>query len=415
MKKNKFFLALYAATTIVFIDFIGRLMLAEIIALINLPFINIRKLVKKYEGLKIVLSALAVLLVALILSDIINKSASSDFLRGWSVIIFAMISTIFFVHHLSRNPNSVIYYLFALFMVRMIFGEGELELSQWVQNTNYFKVRFVGFLNPAIMIIGYYLYKKDRTLLVNILFVLYGIVCMIMDARSNGLIFIISSFILYLKTTKIKFTRARILSFSLASIIILYTGYVFYVNQVLNNNLGGTNARTQLSLASNPYNPFELLYYGRSQVFISLEAISERPILGYGSWAKDRTGEFARFSAQLSNINYIPNDRYWIPSHSLILTTWLYSGIIGFLALVYLLFNLMKQAFITLKNREMNTLTPILTILTIDMIWNMFFSPFGLLRTSFPIFAALVIVSYRQYQLKKKSAILNQNNFNLLA
>jgi O-antigen ligase len=238
---------------------------------------------------------------------------------------------------------------------------------------------------------------------------------MIMDARSNGLIFIISSFILYLKTTKIKFTRARILSFSLASIIILYTGYVFYVNQVLNNNLGGTNARTQLSLASNPYNPFELLYYGRSQVFISLEAISERPILGYGSWAKDRTGEFARFSAQLSNINYIPNDRYWIPSHSLILTTWLYSGIIGFLALVYLLFNLMKQAFITLKNREMNTLTPILTILTIDMIWNMFFSPFGLLRTSFPIFAALVIVSYRQYQLKKKSAILNQNNFNLLA
>jgi len=414
MRKNKFFLALYGATTIVFIELIGRLMLAEIIALINLPFINIKKLVKKYEGLKIVLSSLAVLLVALILSDIINKSTPSDFLRGWSVIIFSMISTIFFVNHLSKNPNAVIYYLFALFMVRMIFGEGDLNLAQWEIDTNYFKVRFVGFLNPAIMLIGYYLYKKDRTLFSNILFMLYGVVCIIMDARSNGLIFIISSFLLYLKTTKIKFTRARILSFSLVSIIILYMGYVFYVDQVLNNGLGGNNARTQLSLASNPYNPFELLYYGRSQIFISLEAISERPILGYGSWAKDRTGEFARFSAQLSNINYIPNDRYWIPSHSLIFTAWLYAGIVGFASVVFMLLQLFKQSIKIFAIGTKNSLYPIIIVLSVDMLWTLFFSPFGLLRTTFPVFAAIIIISYQQLKVKGNLIIANQNINNAL-
>jgi hypothetical protein len=405
MKKNKFFLALYAATTIVFIDFIGRLMLAEIIALINLPFINIRKLVKKYEGLKIVLSALAVLLVALILSDIINKSASSDFLRGWSVIIFAMISTIFFVHHLSRNPNSVIYYLFALFMVRMIFGEGELELSQWVQNTNYFKVRFVGFLNPAIMIIGYYLYKKDRTLLVNILFVLYGIVCMIMDARSNGLIFIISSFLLHLKTAKLKFTPARVFTFSLASIIILYASYVFYVDQVLNHNFGGNNARIQLSMASNPYNPFELIYYGRVDFIVLIQAVIDKPLIGHGSWGADVGGRYARIAASITGSNNYFGPEY-ISAHSVLLGTWVWAGIVGFITTLFMFYKLFKYFFYIYRSEIKNYLLPILVILFIDMVWAFFFSPIGTLRTSFPIFAALIIVEYdRHIKFSKNSLI----------
>lgn len=389
MKKNKFILALYAATSTVFIELIGRLMLAEIIALINLPFINIKKLVKNYEGLKIVLSSLAVLLAALIVSDIINKSDPTDYLRGWSVIIFAMISTVFFVNHLSKNPNAVIYYLFALFVVRMIFGQGELDLDEWVADTNYFKVRFVGFLNPLIMLIGYYLYTQNKKHLGNILFFIFGIICIAFDARSNSLIFIVSSFLLYFKTTKIRFNRSRIIKFGLISIIILYSSYVFYVDQVLNHNFGGKNARVQLSMASNPYNPLELIYYGRFDFFLLLSGIKISPIWGSGSWAKFNNSIYE----QLVKIYSLNNNDFpeYVNPHSIFLGTWFWSGIIGFIAIFLLFIKLFKYYVSIYIRNNLFSLMPIITVLFIDFIWAYFFSPIGSLRTSFPLIASMLI------------------------
>jgi O-antigen ligase len=389
MKKNKFFLAIYGATSIIFIEFVGRLMLAEIIALVNLPFINIKKLFKQYKELKVVLSFLAVLLTSLILSDIINISEPADFLRGWSLVIFAMISTIYFVHHLSKNPNAIIYYLVALFVIKMIFGEGDLSLSQWESNTNYFKVRFVGFLNPLIILIGYYLYTKNKKQLGSILFLIFGIICIAFDARSNSLIFIVSSFVLYFRTTKIKFNRARIIRFGLISIIILYVSYVFYVDQVLNHNLGGSNARTQLSMTSNPYNPLELIYYGRSEFFLLFSGINTSPLWGSGSWAKFNNSIYD----QVVKIYPQKNNDFpeYVNPHSIFLGTWFWSGIIGFIAIFLLFIKLFKYYVSIYIRNNLFSLMPILTVLFIDFIWAYFFSPIGSLRTSFPLIASMLI------------------------
>lgn len=402
-KKNNFFLAFYAATSGVFIELIGRLMLSEIIALLNLPFINFKKLFKKYEGLRVVLSSLTVFLSALIFSDIINKSAPVDFLRGWSLIIFTMISTVFFVHHLDKNINGVFYYLFVLFIVRMVFGEGNLELTEWEYNTNYFKVRFVGFLNPAIMLMGYYFFSKNKKTLANLLYLSFGLICMAFDARSNGLIFIISSFILYLKSSKLKVTRKRIIRSSIISIIILYIAYVIYVDQVLNNNFGGSNARIQLRMASNPYNPLELIYYGRSELLVLSQAILEKPLWGSGSWAKDQSRIYERIfeSFVTSNKNNFPEN---INPHSIFLGTWFWGGIIGFIATLFMFYKLFKYFYYIYLNKNKYSLLPLIIVLTIDMIWAYFFSPIGSLRTSFPFFASILIVEFeRLLQFSKNS------------
>ncbi len=162
MSKSKLLLFLYAATTRVFINLVGRLMLAEIIAVISLPLINIRKLLHEHRKLKIVFIGLSALLATQIVSDFFNNSSPSDYLRGWAVIIFAMISTIYLVNHLSKNINNIVYYLFALFIVQLLFSEGSIDISFMGDNTNYFKQRFVGFLNALVLVTSFYVFKKNK-------------------------------------------------------------------------------------------------------------------------------------------------------------------------------------------------------------------------------------------------------------
>ncbi|MCF8274253.1 MAG: hypothetical protein K9I95_10520 [Flavobacteriaceae bacterium] len=405
MNKNKFFLFLYAATTRVFIDLVGRLMLAEIIALVTLPSINIRKLLKKFEGLKTVLVGLAVFLTAQIISDIVNQSDSSDYLRGWAMIVFSMVSTIYLVNHLSKDSYGIVYYLFGLFIVLLIFGEGDLDLGAMAENTNYFKARFVGFLNPLLILVAYQLYRKNNKRLVSLLFLAFGLICMILDARSNGLIFIISAVLVYIKTTGIRFSRFKIILLGVIISGILYAGFIFYVNQVLHNGIGGSNARTQLNMASNPYNPFELIYYGRSDFFVLVQAVADKPIFGHGSWGKDTQGKYSEILMLISDkIN--SNDIGYIPAHSVFLGSWAYAGIIGFISILVVFLTLFKYSLKIYKSKIKSHILPIIIILSLDMLWAFLFSPLGTLRTSFPIFAAIIIVEYKRLLMTRQIQLL---------
>ncbi len=207
--RSKFFLATYASTTSVLINLVGQLMLAEVLALFTIPFINLKVLLKKHRDLKIILGGLTILLLAQIISDLINNTAPHNYLRGWAVIIFAMISTIFLVNYLAKDPKAIIYYLLSLFVVNLIFGQGKLDINMWYENTNYFKIRFVEFLNPAFMLLGYYFYSRKKPKITLLLFFIYGLVCMALDARSNGLIYLVSSILLYIKIKNIRFTKKK--------------------------------------------------------------------------------------------------------------------------------------------------------------------------------------------------------------
>jgi len=170
MKINNFFLSLYAATSRITINVIGNLVFSEILVLISLPFINIKKLLIKHKALKIVIAGFTLLLIIQIISDYVNNSEPNDYLRGWAIMIFSMASTIYLVYNLSKNQNGIIYYLMLLFLVNLIFGQGALDVGLFEEDTNYFKTRFVIFLNPALLIISYYLFTKNKKYLFGFLF-----------------------------------------------------------------------------------------------------------------------------------------------------------------------------------------------------------------------------------------------------
>ena len=55
MKKDNFYTFTYAITTQIFINVVGRLMLAEIIAILEMPFVNLKRLFKENKLLKSVI------------------------------------------------------------------------------------------------------------------------------------------------------------------------------------------------------------------------------------------------------------------------------------------------------------------------------------------------------------------------
>jgi hypothetical protein len=389
MSKSKFLSLLYSLGTRFYIVVVGQLMIAEILAFISLPLINFQKLFANNKDLKIVVISLVYFLIFQVFSDVINESDSVDYLRGWAVILFAIISTIFLTKQFSTNKYSIIYYLLGIFLVRLFFGEGELNLSIQEENSNYFKVRFVGFISPGVIITSFILFTRNFKRSAILLFLGYSLVCFSLDARSTGIIFLISFIFLYIKYLGIYLTRFRLLGYGFFISISLFLGYIYYVGLVLNSDFGGSNAQNQLNAASNPYNPFELLYSGRKEVFVSFYAIADKPILGHGSWAKDLDGKYGRLLVSLStNSQY---DKDFIPSHSIIFSSWLYAGVFGVLSLGYVFFILFRSVLFHYKYRIFDSYTLILIVISFEMLWHMFFSPFGLLRVSFPFFASLVI------------------------
>lgn len=405
MNKNKFFTSLYSFLTGVRINLVGQLYGSELLALLSFPSFSFKATFKKFPILSKVLFLYTILLGSLIFSDFSNGTNSSDYLRGWASILFSFFSLFFLVKNFDKSMGSVIYFLFFYSVSKMIFGES-IEL-QSLEEENYFKANIVGFLNPLIIVVVYFLSLKSKVKPALVVLFLYGLINIIFDARSNSLAFFITFFLLLPKTYKIKINRKNMVVPIILVLMISYGMFAFYVNKVLSGEIGGSNAQ-QLTLAENPYNPFELLYYGRAGTFVSLEAIMEKPIIGHGSWVKDETGKYTLMMDAIMGTNSFKEEGMYIPAHSILLTSWLWAGILGFIAVLSLFLILIKLFMFIYKNEKKMHFLMIITIMFIDMVWNFLFSPFGHLRETIPQIVALLIVFSKDISFQKNT---NQNQF----
>ena len=396
--KYKLFLFLYGLGMGLRVSFIGQLSLSEILAFGSMPFVKIKRLCSQYPVLIKIGLCYALLFVSLMLSDMFNETLPEDYLRGWAVVIFSAISVLFLVSQLDKHPQYCIYYLMGLLIIRIFLGGDaeEINIEMIEENTNYFKQRLMGFVNPAILLGSYFLSINKHSKYAVLLLLSYAIFCLFVDARSNSLAYFVAAVLLFVKLNQIKLTTGKLLFIGIISLCLGAFAYVYYVDQVLYHDFGGINAKRQLNLAADPYNPIDLLKQGRTGTFIAIEAIKDRPIIGYGSWARDETGKYSELQAELMDVSsrFSENHVPLISMHSIIFTAWLWAGIGGFFSILFLYVTLLSLGIrLFKKSRNFPLLVIILPLLT-EMVWNAFFSPFGHLRTSFPIIASLLIVGY---------------------
>lgn len=393
--KNKFIIKLktihiflYALFTKINFALVGQILLSEIFSFLYIIYnINLFKKIKNNIVFKIVIFSLIGLLFFQIVSDVLNSSSFHNYIRGWSVIIFSIISIIALTILLYNNLNYIIIFLLCLSISNIIYSDSDLNFGLIYENTNFFKIKYVPFFNPLALIIYFLLYKNNFNSLRLLFLFIYSILCIYFDARSNGFIFLTTTLFIYLYEKKIKLNTIRIFYIT----FILYIFFVVYSFLVSERVINGSNSISQFSKMENKYNPFELLYYGRSEIPVLFSSIIDKPLFGHGSWGEDKYG---KYSYELSYITKSPRIFFsnYIRAHSILFGYFAYAGLFAFLILLNLFFRLFKYSYNLVISKNVDeSIKHIIIFYTILMIWHMLFSPIGTLRYDFVYFSSILI------------------------
>lgn len=138
-----------------------------------------------------------------------------------------------------------------------------------------------------------------------------------------------------------------------------------------------------------------VLFGGRPETLVAIQAIRDSPILGHGSFAIDQ-----RYLSLKQDIQYEygytdtdnPEDieNPTIPTHSHLTMAWVESGIFGGLLWIYVLVLTVRAVFRI--NLLRPALAPLYCYLLVNFIWDILYSPFGNVNRIWG--AYLILMSY---------------------
>lgn len=378
----------YSICTKIQLSLIGQILLSEVFSFFFIlnNFHAINKLFKNIV-FRTIFFSLIWLLFFQVISDIYNGSSFYNYVRGWSVILFSIISIITLTILICDSSNSILIFMTGLTLSNIIFNNSDLTFDLTYENTNFFKIKFVPFLNPLLLIIYAYFHKKSFKLLGWIILLIYSLICFYFDARSNGLIFLSTIILVYFIENKIRLSAVKFLFF----LSILYLFFIVYSVLVSENVINGSNSVTQFSKMDNKYNPFELLYYGRSEIPVLFSSIVDKPIFGHGSWGVDK---FGKYSYELSFITKSPRVFFsnYIRAHSILFGYFAYAGIFAFITLLFLFSRLFRFSYeLIISNKVDKSIKHIIIFYALLMLWHMLFSPIGTLRYDFVYFCSIIL------------------------
>lgn len=390
---KKIGVVLYALLSTIDVNVIGQLRLNEVVVLLAAPFVFRQTDLREYPYLKKALAALLMLLAFQIITDVLVVHASpQNFMRGWAATIISMLSLVFLFKTL--NDQSTILLFIGMTILRNIIYTDDIVDS----DMSYFKFKIAPILSYTVYLIIFWLYARNELKLVMAVMIAYSLLCFASDTRSTGVIFFLSAVIIYFMNTKASISGRRIAAFSIVAAVLFQVCYMFYVNAVMNNEIGGEHSRAQLSRLESPYNPLGLLMTGRAETFAAATAIADAPLFGHGSWAIDKTLKYYMIllsfhEEDMNVIKAYEKDRL-IPSHSVLMGAWVNAGLGGFIAVVCLFWFLMKMGFHIVRNGQELQLYPVLVLMVIGLIWTFLFSPIQHLRFNIPAIAAIVMTTY---------------------
>lgn len=400
-------LAAYAVGWVVTIPVVGKLYAAELIALAGLLLVDWMKTLRRHPILGRVLASYALMLGALVVSDIVNGTSIEDAVRGWANPGFAAVGVLFVATVLDRNVQAFLAYLFVLAVAKALFGDAayggafaevSFDLATVQETTNYFKVRVVPFLLPAIALLACFAGRRGLGWPIAI-FLASALPFFALDARSAGLSLVLAGCILLVIRMGLRPGSWQIFSMFLVLVPILYGAYALQVTYSLEYAPQGHSAQ-QLRRLKNPYDPLELITQGRSDWTVNLDAIVSRPVFGHGSWARDTDGAFARLRYERTGMFETGYRDEWdqglIPVHSVLAASWVWGGLAGVAAVLLLLRQLLTLSVAMFEVRSV--LLPAAALLLVSVMWDFLFSPLQTVRITFaPAIALLVILTAARF------------------
>ena len=314
-------------------------------------------------------------------TDIVRHTAFADYARGWSNIGMTLVNFAVLWTLLYGRPRRLELYGWGLVvgtLLAIALNPDEVALG--------YPWKF-GFAYPVTM--GVFLLAsqaKWRSRWPIAMIALMGVVNIASGSRNRGGACMAAA--IYLLATdflrkrggggpRLKVGTAVALA---AAMVVSIGGIVWAYQYGASTGVFGEQARKKYEEQSS--GKYGILLGGRTEMLASIPAVYDSPILGHGSWAKNRIYYIGEIRA-LALLGYkgatdISREELidgLIPAHSYLLQAWVYGGIVSTLFWIW--------AFIFTTRSLMRVypasvlLVPLAAFIAFSLLWDILFSPYG--------------------------------------
>ena len=396
------FVFLVPALLAVNAHFKGRLFLSELLLLAALPFVVAEKRFSRAGAWPTTLVAAGLLwLWAQIITDLYRGTAPLDSLRGWLNIAFTIIDLVAILMLVSGQRRRIVIFTTGLavgYVLAYRFNPNPYaSFDPW---------KF-GVAVPVTLLIVLFssegVFHRIR-FLPSISLLAAGILNFAFGFRSLGGVCLLAGAYVAAqafsrRAGSLSVTPLRLVSLSLVGIAFAALLVAAYGHAARDGFLGAPAAQKYREESAGR---FGVLLGGRPEFFASSRAIADSPLIGHGSWAKDPKYTNELLSLLFRN-GYQPNgglqyfiqhSNYLIPSHSFLFQSWVEAGLLG--AVFWVVVLALAVATLIGAFRTRPSLSPLLAFLSVLLVWNIFFSPYGADQRIFAMYSVVVLIECRR-------------------
>jgi|GEM_PF-421663 len=363
---------------------LGTIYLAELCLIGLLPVLLVmRGRMLQFKALVFILTLGLFYLGAQVITDIIRETPFSDYARGWSRILFLLFSFVSTYLLIGNDRARLLCYAGGLVVGASlnVIINNPLSVIGW---------KF-GFAGPTttLILIGFSLVpllRSPSSLAGPTLLVALGVFSAFMNYRSwGGVLMVTAAFLSIPAILRLFGLRPKPLSYGRMMVmgaVLLATGFgaIKLYGAAAESGMLGEKSRDKYETQS-AIGDLGILLGGRSESLVTVQAIKDSPLIGHGSWAKDRYYAELRqlMLYRLGFVNrFIEPENDLIPTHSHLLGSWVEAGVggavfwVGILALII--------AALRRLYASDDPLRCYLVFLMFLFIWDILFSPFGAQR-----------------------------------
>lgn len=322
--------------------------------------------------LRLALAFLSVTMFGYILADLLNQTELDNVIRGGGRLFFIYTDILFLYAVCWRRPRNLLWFCLGMSI-------GDISVAQFSARPGY--LWKFGYGVPVTLLLVLALAcggKWVRGWLGATALVGLAAVHMLLDFRSFSALCLALAMIFV--QTRPPAARARLQFFKIAMVALIGTMAIYY----LYRNSGSVyDERHQDSSA-----------YRKSGLLTALTAISESPLVGFGSWAHDPELQWV-FQQSISDEGSRLSAQY--EAHSQILQAWYEGGLLGTAFLVFLGFELTKANVYLLRRRHPDMLSLVYAFFVFLSSWDLLMSPFaGTLRLRIAITTTIILLLHRE-------------------
>lgn len=321
---------------------------------------------------------------AQLLSDVVNDTNLKDSFKGvFAPIVFSFATlglVTYFRININRMPSFLLGVSVGGLLVVTFFPDSYAQVNPW-------KWGLGTSIVSIIAIYSSFFQQKKPEILLSLVLIIFFIISIQFDARSLAIFPLISIFayVVVKRGDYSRFSRVFSGNWGVSRLLLFIVPLFLVLNSLMSFALSSTSILDSFSYetaekyrgqASGTYGA---LLGGRSEILVSSRAFLDSPLLGHGSWAKDKTGKYINeYFSRLSQLGYAIIDDSasfelgLIPVHSYLMGSFVWAGIFGGLFWLFLL----NQTIKTFA-RFISKLPYYYFLGMFLLFWNIFFSPFG--------------------------------------